>query len=418
MFRSKIFHTHELKNGLFKTNATRRIPELKLNEPAWYQIVGDIVEAKIGSSTYSVIEPTLSEEENRILKLIKNGLYEIINIDHFQKSEEYIEKSTRVIISELDLRLSEESMKKILFNIYKDLVGFGKIEAILNDPFISSLRFEKGNLNAQHRLYGTLRVDFVFTEEEIINLSRKLALHCEQDLPKENAELHCKEEGWEIYLYYKPQQIMSTSFIIQRQFRKFLSPIELIQQRRASPELFAFLWMAMGDKNHIFFVNNIEFVNAMSYFLPKHSKVLTNIKDYNPNLSTETYLGEIFGEEDFALIENYSGIEINGTGVVSMPNVDPRNNIVCFIENGIIKSVKEDGKEIFGFYNNKFLYNLDSSVYIRSRGNKAILENEFTTRVKLLTILTKNNTKREDFIKIINIYKENPDLILRRAGLA
>jgi len=417
--RQKIFRVSDLKKGLFNLHSLKKIPSLPeslTNENGAYEIIGDLVVANIQKKIYRVGEPVLSNREKEILSLIKQGLYEVINLDASEKIEEYIEKSTRVIISELDIRLSDESMKKILYYIYRDLIGLGKIEPILLDELVSEFHFDKGII-IKHKIYGMLNLDLPLNEIELAQILRKLSLNCGEELTDTSTSIKCSYNNLIINLEYSPEAIEESKFSIKKEYKKYPSPIRLVQDRKISPEILAFLWMAMEDKNNLFFVNDNNFLNMMSFFLPNHTKILTNIPDYYPNIYTDTYLGNKFGEEDFALIDNFSGEAVNGVLLTTLESVEESGNIICYIENGKIQKILEDGKEIFGLYEEKFLFNLSNSNYIKSRGNSEVLKDEFNTRTNFLMVLIKNNTSEIDFRKLINLYYQNPVAVLKRAGI-
>ena len=56
-------------------------------------------------------------------------------------------------------------------------------------------------------------------------------------------------------------------------------------------------------------------------------------------------------------------------------------------------------------------------MYIASKGNKTILLEEFKIRTKLINVLFKNHLKEQDFKKVIAVYYENPQLVIKKAGI-
>ena len=69
---------------------------------------------------YEVEEPVLNEEEQVLLNTLETSLGEMININVLvQKTVEsmieYIDKTSRLLISELDLKINEETYKKVFY---------------------------------------------------------------------------------------------------------------------------------------------------------------------------------------------------------------------------------------------------------------------------------------------------------------
>ena len=80
--------------------------------------------AKSGEIIYDVEEPIISEEEKTNLDRIEQAMREVINTTMVgnDKTKEglidYIDKTARLIISELGLKIEENSYKKIFYYLY------------------------------------------------------------------------------------------------------------------------------------------------------------------------------------------------------------------------------------------------------------------------------------------------------------
>lgn len=408
----------ELKKDLFKLERQASIPELKeLNtEPIVYNILGDLVTIRITKQFYSVQEPEFNEEETQIFDIIKKSLYEIINIDSNTKIEEYLEKSIRIIISELNLEISEGLMRKLIYYCYRDFIGLGKIEAILRDPLISEISYSNELLSVAHRRYGKINTNVMLNPEDILLILRKLAIKCSTELNPLDPEINYKGELNIIY-HYNPDYIQQSKFILQKKFISYPSPIKLIKEKKISSEMFAFLWMILEERKNIFVITDTNIVNALSFFLPAQSRVFTNIKDYYPSMYTSTNFGELPADEDYALFDNYCFQPFRNILIASSINANQENSIICYTEEGKIKNIQENNINLFVFKDNKFLFNLNNSAFMNSRGNLTILMEEFKLRTKLLNVLVKANLQDEDFKKIILIYYNNPVAVLKKAGI-
>jgi len=97
-----------------------------------------------GELIYDVEEPNLTEEENGILKTLESNLLGIINVDIIiQKTTdamiEYIDKTSRLLIEELGLKVPDESYKKIFYFLFRDFIGLNRIEPVIKDYFIEDI---------------------------------------------------------------------------------------------------------------------------------------------------------------------------------------------------------------------------------------------------------------------------------------
>ncbi|MBD3253093.1 hypothetical protein GF386_05140, partial [Candidatus Pacearchaeota archaeon] len=99
---------------------------------------------KSGEVIYEIEEPILDDSEKALLKTLEESLGEMININVLvQKTVEsmieYIDKTSRLLIEELDLQITGESYKKIFYYLFRDFIGLNKIEPLIKDYFIEDI---------------------------------------------------------------------------------------------------------------------------------------------------------------------------------------------------------------------------------------------------------------------------------------
>lgn len=93
---------------------------------------------------YRVIEPNLDDDDQRLLDMIKENLSEKIEISLSsmggrEKIIEYLEGQINDLMIELGIDMTQEQHKKILYYVYRDFVGLGKVEPFMHDPYIEDL---------------------------------------------------------------------------------------------------------------------------------------------------------------------------------------------------------------------------------------------------------------------------------------
>ncbi len=393
-----------------------KIPELIENSHSTeYEIVSEVTTANIQNNFYTLKEPILNEEGKKQYSIIKRGIFEIINLGIPKDTEDYVEKITRLIISETDLRMSEKTTKDIAYLIHKDFIGLGKIDPLLKDPFITEIYYDT-SIKINHKLFGNLSTDIMLKEEELGLILRKLVILCKKEISSINTKVEYDNKELSILIDYNTNSINDSKFKLTKTQKDLYTPNQLIKENKLSPEILAYLWMAIEAKKNIFFTEDSLMLYPISYFLPPHVKVLTNLKNYEPNPYTITYMGEHYGEEDYAIIKDYKKEDLTANIIASSENIKEENNIICYLENGIIKSIKEDAIEVFKFSNNQFLSNLNNSKFFIAK-NKTLSIKDFNLRTKLLALLFRINQNTKDYKKIIKIYYENPEIVLKKAGL-
>jgi len=135
---------------------------------------------------YFVEEPGLNLEEIRVLDLLEDGIKQLVNISFLAVKDgdtviKYLEKNIRVLLRELKIEISNNSYQKIMYFIYRDFVGLGKIEPFLCDYFIEDIECNGVNFPIYiiHRKYRNLRTNIIYDNaDRLATFVERLAQKC------------------------------------------------------------------------------------------------------------------------------------------------------------------------------------------------------------------------------------------------
>ena len=135
---------------------------------------------------YSVEEPILSDSEKDILKKLETGIKELINIslvgiNSVEAIIGYLEKNVNVLLNELGIKISKESLIKIMYYIYRDFVGMNEIESLLKDYYIEDIECNgaKFPIYIVHRKFRNIRTNISFEDNnKLRGFVEKLAQKC------------------------------------------------------------------------------------------------------------------------------------------------------------------------------------------------------------------------------------------------
>jgi len=100
---------------------------------------------KLAEIIYEVEEPILKDDDKEDLLRIESAMREIVNINMLSEDQskegllDYIDKTARLIISELGLNIEEESYKKMYYYLYRNFIGLNEIEPMMRDYYIEDL---------------------------------------------------------------------------------------------------------------------------------------------------------------------------------------------------------------------------------------------------------------------------------------
>src|SRR3989338_4670566 len=101
-------------------------------------------DAQLGEVVYDVEEPLLKEHEKDALEKLENAMLELININvavenTLEATTSYIDKTARLLISELNLRIGKETYTKIFYYLFRDFICLNEIDPLLRDYFIEDI---------------------------------------------------------------------------------------------------------------------------------------------------------------------------------------------------------------------------------------------------------------------------------------
>lgn len=267
---------------------------------------------------YHVIEPMLNDHEKAILKKLKEGLVQIIDvaledIKHPEKIIEFLEASIQNLISEYNFSLNEKEYLKIMYYIYRDFVGYNKIEVMLNDPFVEDIGADGINIPVYvvHQKFGSIRTNIVYRDgEELRDFVIKLAERCDRYISYAEPLLDgTLKDGSRIQASLAGDVTTRGPTFSIRKFKETpFTPVDMIRLGTASPEMLAYLWFVVEHGSNILITGGVStgktsLLNTISLFIPDEAKIVSIEDTRELNLPHENW------------IPGVSRVGFTGTGV-------------------------------------------------------------------------------------------------------
>jgi len=366
-----------------------KLPETLENNPISYQIFSDFISTTISRTNYTITEPQLDEKDQKDYEKIKDAIVESINFElNTESNLENLKATIDQLLKELHIKPLPEEYQKIIYLLYTEFLGLWRIEPLIHDPLIKKITISLNSpVLVEHQLYGTLTTNIQTTQEDFEKISKKLEV--------------IKKES-------KLQVIKNNNIQITKPIT--LNPLTLLRENKVSPEMLAFLWMAVEHRKPLIFTENL--LPIANIFLPANSKILSNEENLHINPYTEYSFSTTPEQEDFALLKNtqYTG---TGTPILITKEIDEFNYFVFYTINNTIYKIKEKGKEIFLKKDEKFFHSYKESIFLNTEN----LINELGLRTKLILILLHNNLNLQNFRKVISVYYKDRTAVLKKAGL-
>lgn len=252
----------------------------------------------------SIIEPTLTEDEEKLLDLIKETLEKTLEYEweklSFMDKKTYLEKSVDSYIKSRGISIEPVSKDKVTYFIARDFVGYGTIDALMNDTHIEDVSCDGVGipLFVFHNKYESIKTNIQFADENVLNsFVINLGQRCGKQLSVSNPILDgTTPEGHRVQATYAREvTTRGASFTIRRFKEKPFTPVELIKYGTASPEIVAYLWLGVEHGESAIICGGTASgktatLNAMSLFIPPGAKVVSMEDTREINLPHENWI--------------------------------------------------------------------------------------------------------------------------------
>ncbi|MGV8151507.1 MAG: type II/IV secretion system ATPase subunit [Candidatus Nanoarchaeia archaeon] len=278
---------------------------------------------------YEVEEPILNEEEKKLIKILETSLGEMINVNVLIEKTteamiEYIDKTSRLLIEELALKVSEDSYKRMFYYLFRDFIGLNEIEPLMRDYFIEDV--ECNGVDAPifiiHRVYRNIKTNISFDSvERSSSFVEKLAQRCGRYVsyafPLLDGTL---PDGSRVNATYTTDVTSRGPTFTIRKFTKIpWTPIQLLNMKTLSPEMLAYFWILLEHKCNLLIAGGTAsgkttLLNAAAFFIPPEARVVSIEDTRELNLPRENWLPSVsrtalgvgsIGEVDlFSLLKN------------------------------------------------------------------------------------------------------------------
>ncbi|MEM3113238.1 MAG: type II/IV secretion system ATPase subunit [Candidatus Pacearchaeota archaeon] len=278
---------------------------------------------------YDVEEPILNSHESDVLKKIEEGMKEIINVNVVvEKTQdavlEYIDKTAKLLINELNLNVDQETYQKIFYFLYRDFVGFNEIDPLINDYFIEDIECNgvDSPVYIVHRLYRNIKTNIIYKSiEDLASFVEKLAQRSGRYISYASPILDgTLPDGTRVNATYtKDISSKGPTFTLRKFTTLPWTPTQLISFNTLSPEMLAYFWILIQYRSNLLIAGGTSsgkttLLNAISFFIPPEARVVSIEDTRELNIPRENWLPSVarsaigtgtIGEVDlFSLLRN------------------------------------------------------------------------------------------------------------------
>jgi len=282
------------------------VKKYPLNEPFAHAVI--VRNPKTGEYKYILDELQLDSLERNVY----NRILEILLAEIESPKEEILDprkffaEEAKKIVDKYRISLGwlpDVSWYKILYHAERNLVGFGKIDALMRDPDIEDISCDGVNkpVYVWHRNYESIETNLKFeSDEELDNMVVKLVhmagKHVSSAYPIVDASLPGKHRL--AVCYRREVTPFGTAFTIRKFREDPYSIVDLINLGTLSEEMAAYFWLCLENRASMMVLGGTAAgkttaLNALACLIKPGSKIITIEETAELNLPHENWVSLI-----------------------------------------------------------------------------------------------------------------------------
>ncbi len=258
-----------------------------------------------GGLRYQVIEPVLSERDQKAFEIIKKLLMTELTVSlHDIKSKKDAERRLKMkiasMIKKYILKIPPKNIAKINYFAIRDFVYLGKIEPLMRDHMIEEISCDGTNIPIYiwHREHESMPTNIIYKKDtELNNFARKMAYICGKHVSMADPIIDASlPNGSRINLTLGHEITKRGSTFTIRRFRADpITVVDLIKFGTMSVDIAAYMWYLVEKKSTMLVAGGTASgkttaLNALATFIRPGEKVVSIEDTQELNLPHENWI--------------------------------------------------------------------------------------------------------------------------------
>ena len=255
---------------------------------------------------YNLIEPPVGVDELELLNIIYNDMKRALVLKEYSvKEEEKTEIVTEVLnelINEYAIDMQPELVLKTLYYLFRNFIGFGPIDGMLNDPYLEDISCDGYDIPVYvfHVKHGSMPTNVRFSKDHLDNyvllLCQKAGKYISYANPLVDATL---SDGSRLQATYGSEITPRGSSFTIRKFRATpYTPIDLLETGTMDAAMLAYFWLLVENKMNFMVVGETAAgktttLNALMMFIPPDSKIISIEDTREIQLMHDNWIAEV-----------------------------------------------------------------------------------------------------------------------------
>jgi len=258
--------------------------QIKLNKKLVEKKLGKKIEPEKDKEKLPELnkEEINKEKDRTTISLIEYGNTKKNSLKNLfsKKNKDDEPKLTKEQIAELE----EKSKRKIFYHIFKDFLGYGKIDIIMEDEGIEDISCDGYHVPVfiYHKKYDEITTNVKFYDEfELDSFVIRLAQICGKQISIYSPIVDGKlPDGSRLQTTLAKTVTKPSTFTIRKFKENPLTPVDLIDFKSMSLDMVAYFWFAIENGASILFCGGTASgkttaLNALSLFIPSSHKIVS-----------------------------------------------------------------------------------------------------------------------------------------------
>jgi len=298
------------KTSQFVKENEKKIPQfMTLSKLDWdnNEIHAGIIKDQTakGGLRYQVIEPILTERDQKAFDIIKKLLMTELSISlgdikSKKDAERRLKNKIAIMIKKYRLKIPPKNIERINYFAVRDFVYLGKIEPLMRDHMIEEISCDGTNIPIYvwHREHESIPTNIIFkNESELNNFARKMAYVCGKHVSVADPIIDASLPGGSRINLTLGHEITKrgSTFTIRRFRADPITVIDLIKFGTMSLDIAAYMWY-LAEKRATMLIaggtasGKTTALNALATFIRPGQKVVSIEDTQELNLPHENWI--------------------------------------------------------------------------------------------------------------------------------
>ena len=258
-----------------------------------------------GGLRYQVIEPELSERDQKAFEIIKKLLMTELSVSlgeikSKKDAERRLKNKIAAMIKKYRLKIPPKNIEKINYFAVRDFVYLGKIEPLMRDHMIEEISCDGTNIPIYvwHREHESIPTNIIYEKEsELNNFARKMAYICGKHVSIADPIIDASLPGGSRINLTLGHEITKrgSTFTIRRFRADPITVIDLIKFGTMSVDIAAYMWYLVEKRATMLIAGGTASgkttaLNALATFIRPGQKVVSIEDTQELNLPHENWI--------------------------------------------------------------------------------------------------------------------------------